>query len=262
MIALPKNCIPAYELSSSVVSRTWTVPVSGASAAQNHSAAICVGSLGTRLPVRTSRFPLRTVAPASGFAPNRLPTCTPPPWVTVSAATLSRTVLSRPPYTAKPLASSGTETVLRAKVLPVSAFAADHMAMPSSPVLRTNRLVTVLRLTPLCRLRPSAQTFLIRPPSMVSPSDGPSNHMPTLTCSTHTFLMVEPLSEPPKPLSTVASSRTTVSPNTAKSDRCTPVLGCGAALPNRPTPAPRRTVCHGPAPRTVTRSTWRWRVTA
>ena len=83
---------------------------------------------------------------------------------------------------AMPLASVGVCTVLWSNVLPAFAVVSDHMARPSSPVLRTKLFDTTESVTPVWKFSASAiwstmmlfvtRTFVI----------GPSNHRPTLVC--------------------------------------------------------------------------------
>jgi hypothetical protein len=95
-------------------------------------------------PPRSTVLPLRVISPSKGVASKRAPRWTPPPRVRVSATTLSNTPMSRPPYTATPLASTGAITVLRRKITPafgvvewVSLTAEAAPAVVEAPVAAT-----------------------------------------------------------------------------------------------------------------------------
>ncbi len=78
-----------------------------------------------------------------------------------------------------PFASVGVCTVLWSNVLFASAVFSDHIASPSSPVLRMNEFETLEFVTPVWKFTPSAMTSVITVFVMWVLSMGPSNQMPT-----------------------------------------------------------------------------------
>ena len=82
---------------------------------------------------------------------------------------------------AMPLASVGVCTVLWSNVLPAFAVFSDHIARPSSPVLRTKLFDTTESVTPVWKL--SAVGDLVDDDVVRDRAGcviGPSNHSPTL----------------------------------------------------------------------------------
>src|SRR6266498_2062381 len=85
------------------------------------------------------------------------------------------------------LARIGDTIVLNVnELLTLGTFCA-HIASPSSPVLRTNVLVTVELVTPQWKFMPSAVWSRMRLFLMVRLSIGPSIQAPTLVCCIHTL---------------------------------------------------------------------------
>src|SRR5512138_1431966 len=132
------------------------------------------------VPPRTTVLSVMFRVPANAVAPNRDPTWIPLPSRIGSAMRLFDRVRSAPPYTAMPLARVGVCTVLWSKVLLALAIASDHMARPSSPVLRTKLLDATEFDTPLWKFRASAIWSTMMLLVTVTLFIGPSNHAPTL----------------------------------------------------------------------------------
>jgi hypothetical protein len=132
------------------------------------------------------------------------------------------------------LASTGVCTVLWSYTLSWLAspcgFDSDHIASPSSPLLRTKLWLARTFETPRCRFIPSAiesTTMLFR---TVSPDIGPSNQSPTLVWWMYSRSTTEPPpSAPPIPFTWSVSIRSRTSLSIAKSDRCTPALSPSCA---------------------------------
>ncbi|MNI82542.1 hypothetical protein D3C73_1392650 [compost metagenome] len=72
--------------------------------------------------------------------------------------------------------------------------------MPSSPMLRTELLVTTEFTVPRCRLMPSAHTSLTLEFDTVTPFVSLVNQKPTLACSIHRLVTVEPVPLPSTPV--------------------------------------------------------------
>ena len=92
-----------------------------------------------------------------------------------------------------------------------------HIASASSPVLRTNVLVTVELVTPVWKFTPSAVWSRIRLLRMVKLSIGPSIQAPTLVCCIQTLSMTELDIAPPNALTWSSSTRSWMSPMMARS---------------------------------------------
>ena len=138
------------------------------------------------------------------------------------------------------------------KLSPVSAVPFDHIAMPSSWVLRVKVFVTDELVTPPSKLTPSAVVSWIRTPVMVRLVHGPSTQMPTLVFWIHTLEMVELLNPPLKPLTAESLSlRTLTVPKIDRFDTVTLLLA-GLWFPENPASLPVSSVYQGPAPVTVT----------
>src|ERR1700677_3386318 len=153
---------------------------------------------------------------------------------------------------AKLLASPGESTVSWVNVSPVSAVPLDHMAMPSSWVLRVKVFSTIELVTPPSKLTPSAVVSWMRTPVMVRLVQGPSTQMPTLVFWIHTLEMVELLNPPLKPLTSESlSTRALTLPKIDRFDTVTSLLG-GLWIPENPASVPVISVYQGPAPVTVT----------
>src|SRR5689334_12513907 len=149
----------------------------------------------------------------------------PPPLETDSLTTLSVMTMSRPPYETRWLARMGATIVLRVNELPTLGTFSAHMARASSPVFRTKVLVTVELVTPMWKFTPSAVWSRMRLFLMVNRSMGPSIHAPTLVCCIHTLSMVELDMAPPNALTWSLSTRSRMSPITARSRTTTFWLG-------------------------------------
>src|SRR5688572_14802005 len=140
----------------------------------------------------------------------------------------------------------GIPTLLDENVLPVLAAPFDHMASPSSPVLRTLDWVKVVLTTPPAKLTPSAYVSRIRRPVNIAPFVPFCSHTPTLVCSIHRFEIVVPEPYvPPMASCGSLSIRYVFSPKMAKSRIVTLVL----PLPKKPSPRPVSLVYQMPAPR-------------
>ena len=77
---------------------------------------------------------------------------------------------------------TGVWMVLRSNVSWESAVTSDHMAMPSSPVLRMKLSDAVEFVTPVWKLMPSASWSTITLAEMVRFVIGPSSQMPAFVC--------------------------------------------------------------------------------
>src|SRR5262249_8422778 len=141
-----------------------------------------------------------------------------------SATRLPETVLSVPPYSAMPLASTGVCTVLWSNVLPESSPDSDHMARPSSPVLRMKLFDTTEFVTPVWKLRPSAIWSAMTLSVMRRFVIGRWSQMPTWVWCMYSPSTVELLSAPPMPLTWSVSMRSRTSPSIANPDRWTLLL--------------------------------------
>src|ERR1035437_1080037 len=130
------------------------------------------------------------------------------------------------------LASTGVWIVLWSKTLPEFWTARglrglalrDHMAMPSSPLLRKKELVTRELVTPEQKLSPSAIVSTTIRLATVRLFIGPSSHRPTFVWWMYRPLIVESLSAPPTPFAWSRSIRLRTSPSIAKPDMYTLAL--------------------------------------